>query len=392
MIAETDAPPGWRAVARAVSLVGLVGSLVGIRVLAYRRTAAADPLFFVYASLASVAYLLPGAVLLWRRRWHVVGWLLCLLAVVIGFTFSSEVGVSAMRDGDVWLVWLLDVFEGSLLWLAMVALLVVFPDGLGAQSPRQRRVGRVLLAVAFAATALELFVTEVGVSDAGDVMLPSPLPVAFVPRAVAATMTLPVVWAALLVALAGLVRRTRVSHAAERRQYQWVLWALGFMVLALVVGLLGSASSPVWWLPMLIAYVALPLAIMVAILRHRLYEIDRVLSRTVAYSVVVALLAGVYAAATAVLALVLPSNSDLAVAASTLLVAGAFHPLRRRIRDGVDRRFNRRRFDAERELERFARGLRDQTDLRVVTSHVRRVVADTLQPERVEVWIRGRAG
>jgi len=91
---------------------------------------------------------------------------------------------------------------------------------------------------------------------------------------------------------------------------------------------------------------------------------------------------------TAALTLVLSSDSDLAIAASTLLVAGLFRPLRRWVRRNVDRRFNRSRFDADAEIERFARGLRDQTDLAVVTARLRAVVDHTLQPESVRLWIR----
>lgn len=390
--ADAGAPPQrWRTAVRVAGLACIVGALVVVRVLAYQRTVTAGHGFLAYASLAPVAYLVPGLVLLLRRRWHVIGWLLCLLALEIAVSFSTEVGVAAIQAGAAWLVWLLDIGEGPLLWLLITALLVVFPDGLGAQAARQRRVGRAVLVVAVAAALPDPFVTTVGVSDAGAAVLPSPLPFAFVPRPVAdATQML--AWAALLAALVGLMLRYRASHAAVRRQYRWVLWSLGFVVLALIIGLVGSS---LWrdvegasWYPILVAYVAVPIAFMVAILRYRLYEIDRLVSRTVTYSVVVAALAGIYSVAATLMTVVLPSDSDVAVAASTLAVAAAFRPVQRRVRRGVDRRFNRSRFDADSELERFTRSLRDQTDLEVVTAQLRAVVGHTLQPRTLRLWIR----
>jgi uncharacterized membrane protein YidH (DUF202 family) len=345
--------------------------------------------FLAYASLAPVAYLVPGVVLLARRNWHVVGWLLCLLGVEFGFAFSSAVGVSAMRAGDVWLVWLLDVTEGALLSFLYAALLVVFPDGLGTQTRRQARIGRAVLTVAATATALQLFVTKVGVTDTGASVVPSPLPFAFVSRPVSEDLLLFVTWVAVLVALVGLVLRYRASHAAVRRQYRWVLASLCFTVVALIVGLVGSGLGyEAAWFVTLTAYAAIPVAFMVAILRYRLYDIDRIVSRTVTYSVVVTMLAVAYLGATALLTLGLSADGDIAVAASTLLAAGLFRPLRQRVRRAVDRRFNRSRFDADNEIERFARGMRQQTDLAVVTSELRAVVHHTMQPESVRLWIR----
>jgi hypothetical protein len=100
------------------------------------------------------------------------------------------------------------------------------------------------------------------------------------------------------------------------------------------------------------------------------------------------MLAVAYLGATALLTLGLSADGDIAVAASTLLAAGLFRPLRQRVRRAVDRRFNRSRFDADNEIERFARGMRQQTDLAVVTSELRAVVHHTMQPESVRLWIR----
>jgi hypothetical protein len=124
------------------------------------------------------------------------------------------------------------------------------------------------------------------------------------------------------------------------------------------------------------------------ILRHRLYDIDRVISRTVAYALLTALLAGVYAAAVLPLAQVLPRSTDLTVAISTLVAAAAFQPARRRIQDGVDRRFNRRRYDAVRTIDDFGTRLRDEVDLDNLGSNLVAVVARTMEPAGVSLWLR----
>lgn len=377
----------WRTALRASGLVCLVGAMVVVRLLMHRSGMTGGDLFSVYGLVAPAAYLIPGVVLLLRRRWHVVGWLLCLFAVGMAFGFSTD--WERLRFGSPWMIWLLDMVEGSSFWLPMVALLVVFPDGLAAQTPRQRRWGRAVLVAAAAAAITELFVTPVGQS--GVVLVRSPLGVAFVPRFVKEGGTISIELAALAVALAGLVLRYRSSHAVARRQYRWVLSAIVFLVVALLIGLTGSTiggDDGPWWYPIIVAYLGVPAAFMVAILRYRLYEVDRLVSRTVTYSMVVALLGVVYALAIGVTTQVLPGASDLGVAASTLTVAAAFTPLRRRVQRGVDRRFNRNRFDAEAEVERFARRLRDETYPRAVESELTSVVHRTLQPNAVGLWLR----
>lgn len=246
---------------RVVWLVCLVGGVAWTRVLAHQSGAGADgPLYLAYGSVVPAAYLVPGVILLLRRRWHAVGQLLCLFAVGVGFAFASDWG--NQRFGGAWMVWLLDVYEGSLFWLPVVALLVVFPDGLSAQTPRQRRVGRTVLAVA--AAVAELFVAEVRL--AGGELVPSPLSIAFLPTAVKDDVTITIEFAALVVAFAGMVVRYRSSHAAARRQYRWVLSAIVALIVALLIGLVGSTiggqDDGPWWFPILFAYLALPVAFM----------------------------------------------------------------------------------------------------------------------------------
>jgi hypothetical protein len=139
----------------------------------------------------------------------------------------------------------------------------------------------------------------------------------------------------------------------------------------------------------------LPLATGAAILRYRLYDLDRIVSRTVAYGLLTVLLGLGYAVVVLGLGRLLPEGSSLVVAAATLAVAAVFQPLRRRIQQAVDRRFNRRRHDAGRLIEAFGARLRDQVDLDALHTELLGVVDQTMQPTRASLWLRppaARAG
>jgi hypothetical protein len=132
----------------------------------------------------------------------------------------------------------------------------------------------------------------------------------------------------------------------------------------------------------------LPLATGAAILRYRLYDIDRIVSRTLAYGLLTLLLGIGYAGVVLGLGLLLPQGSSLAVAAATLAVAAVFQPARRRIQDAVDRRFNRRRHDATRTIAAFTDRLREEIDLEALTGELLGVTEQTMQPTRVSLWLR----
>jgi hypothetical protein len=135
----------------------------------------------------------------------------------------------------------------------------------------------------------------------------------------------------------------------------------------------------------------LPLATGAAILRYRLYDLDRIISRTLAYGLLTVLLGLGYAAVVLGLGRLLPEGSSLVVAAATLAVAALFQPLRRRLQAMVDRRFNRRRHDAARILQGFGARLRDQVDLDSLTAEVLEVIDQTMQPTQASLWLRPQA-
>ncbi|HEV3462587.1 MAG TPA: hypothetical protein VG846_01245, partial [Actinomycetota bacterium] len=139
-----------------------------------------------------------------------------------------------------------------------------------------------------------------------------------------------------------------------------------------------------------VATTFLPLSAGAAILRYRLYDLDRIISRTVAYGLLTLLLAGGYATVVLGLGQLLGRDSSLVVAAATLAVAALFQPVRRRVQAVVDRRFNRRRYDAARTIQGFSARLREQVDLDALTSELLVVAERTMQPTRVSIWLRPR--
>jgi hypothetical protein len=203
--------------------------------------------------------------------------------------------------------------------------------------------------------------------------------------------------AGLLVGAGSLVARFRRARGTERQQLRWLALAAALTGAAAAVVGIGMAMDATA-VPLFAAGVCLallPLATGAAILRYRLYDLDRIISRTVAYGLLTLLLGLGYAAVVLGLGRLLPEGSSLAVAAATLAVAAAFQPLRRRLQAAVDRRFNRRRHDAARIIEGFGARLRDQVDLDTLTAEVLAVVDQTMAPTRMSLWLRpppARAG
>jgi hypothetical protein len=189
------------------------------------------------------------------------------------------------------------------------------------------------------------------------------------------------------------VGRFRHARGVERLQLRWValaavlvgLGAVG-VLLSLAVG--GSAAGILFDVAVGCCLVVPPVATGAAILRYRLYDLDRIVSRTLAYGLLTLVLGGGYALVVLGLGHLLGRDSSLVVAAATLAVAALFQPARRRIQQAVDRRFNRRRHDAARIIEGFGALLRDQVDLDTLTTDLLAVVDQTIQPTQASLWLR----
>ncbi len=190
--------------------------------------------------------------------------------------------------------------------------------------------------------------------------------------------------------------RLRRARGVERAQLRWLVWSMAFIVVGFIVGLVGDSIfvnglGGAVWLPAIVAFCLPPVAIGIAILRYRLYEIDRIISRTISYGVVTLVLASLFVivvlAAQAVLG-PLTGSSTIAVAGSTLLVATLFQPIRRRVQRLVDRRFNRNRYDADRTVAAFAGRLRDEVDLEALRAEILATVSEAVEPSAVSLWLR----
>jgi hypothetical protein len=199
-------------------------------------------------------------------------------------------------------------------------------------------------------------------------------------------------------AAASLLARRRRADSVLKRQLAWVGLAAAIAGLVLVANGLSfllaiPGLSHVRFLVLGLAFAGFPLAVGVAILRYRLYEIDRIVNRAVVYLMLTAVLVAAYVGSVLLLGVLLQPltrQSNLAVAMSTLLVAALFQPARRRIQNGVDRRFFRSRYDTQRTLEGFSVRLREEIDLRSVRDDLGAVVAETVQPAHVSLWLRPR--
>jgi hypothetical protein len=197
----------------------------------------------------------------------------------------------------------------------------------------------------------------------------------------------------VLAAMCSLVLRYRRADPVERLQLTWFLYAAGvngvFIVFDSTLGLL--PQNLISAVGSALAFTLVPVAVAIAVLRYRLYEIDRIVSRTVSYGLLTAGLIGLYLSVVALLRPLLEpvtGSSALAVAGSTLAVAAVFNPARRRLQAVVDRRFDRARYDAARAVEAFTARLRNQVDLEEITAGLRETVSATVAPSRVAVWLR----
>jgi hypothetical protein len=194
----------------------------------------------------------------------------------------------------------------------------------------------------------------------------------------------------VLVGAGSLVGRFRRARGVERQQLRWLalaaVQAAGLLLVGLVAGYLGQDAVVLASLTLGVAL--LPLATGAAILRYRLYDLDRIVSRAAAYGLLTVLLGGGYALVVLGLGQLLGRDSSLAVAAATLAVAAVFQPARRRVQELVERRFNRRRYDAARTIGAFSARLRDQVDLDDLRGELLTVVEQTMQPTRASLWLR----
>ena len=194
----------------------------------------------------------------------------------------------------------------------------------------------------------------------------------------------------LIASLVAFGLRLRRSRGEEHQQLRWVGASLGLTVVLGVVGAFSWGAVPYAEVLPALASLALPAGIAVAVLRYRLYDIDRLISRTLSYAILSGLLIGIFVGTVVLATDVLPFSSPVGVAASTLAAAGLFNPLRLRVQRLVDRRFNRARYDSEAIVAAFTLRLRDAVDLDTVRSELLVAVDKAVEPAHASLWLRPR--
>jgi hypothetical protein len=339
-----------------------------------------------------VSFVTSGAIIVSRQPRNAIGWLLCsigtLMPVGLVLTVYAETGLARGWVGATLAGWVSGLLWAPLITLICIPLLLLFPDG----RPPSRRWRWVLWS---GGAFLLLAVVGNGFSDwSVDGGRPNPFVLPDHQALVLVLRDLAVIpgVAAMLGAVSSLVVRYRLADSVVRTQMRLFLTAGALLLPGVALtDLFQDSGLALAMFPLVLSLP--PVAIGVAVMRYRLYDIDRVVSRTVSYVLLTALLIGVYAAGVIGLGGLVRAvggggGGDLVVAAATLAVAALFGPLRRRVQATVDRRFNRARYDAQRTVEDFAQRLRDEIDLEALSAALRETGATTMAPRSISLWLR----
>lgn len=378
-------------VVRLAASVALVAGALGLAAFAVLDgDATADEMLL---GLAAFVFVVVGALILYRSDGNRVGWVMTgigvalLLSGLLDALANGGSVVAGAVGGAIWLT-----------WFVLLGLLVFwFPDG----KPASQRWGLLVwLGVPIGLLAASYVVAGeicLSANDDGECLewAVNPIGISWLPNPEFGPLsTVGYMFLALFVILstASLVSRYVNAHHLQRQQIKWFAFAVCTLIVVTIVQETMAGLTPLPGVVLDVLWGAtvlgLPVAIGVAVLRYRLYDIDRIVSRTVTYLLVVGLLGLVFVGLVTVIGSMAPSDSDLAIAASTLAVAALFNPLRRRVQAAIERRFNRARYDAWKVTDAFARSLRNRVDPDDVAAGWRDAVTETMQPESAGVWIR----
>jgi hypothetical protein len=355
-----------------------------------------DPASFVVLVLGFGAFMVVGALVVAHRPGNAIGWIFSAVGLLpITGALAAEYATYALvtrpgsLPGAILAAWYASWPWYPALALALVFAPLLFPTG-RLLSPRWRPAA--WLAGAATATFTVLAALQPDLDPVADHVIANPIGVAAVENPEESTVGVALLSLLILVAVVGfvsLVIRFRRSRGEERQQLKWFTYAGALLPLSVLGDFLpGLVGSLVFAVPI----VFLPVAAGIAVLRYRLYEIDRLINRTLVYGLLTALLASLYAGAVLVLGQVFGgvggNPPSWVVAGATLAVAALFQPARRRIQAVVDRRFNRRRYSAVKTIEAFTARLRDEVDLDALAAELLAVADQTMQPTRVSLWLR----
>jgi hypothetical protein len=354
-----------------------------------------------------LAYLLPfvtfiavGWLLTARRPENAEGWFFLSAAAVGGvFDLAGYALHRAILTGqlDTWWAWL-GAWLQMWLWPALFVLMTTFPLLLfpsGFLSRTWRWVGYATGVLTAWTCLLGMISPQLGASESDSVSLHNPLSPSFLSGAdpisdnwLARNVGLLGLGVSVVLAAVSLVIRARRAQGVERLQIRWVAFTAAVMAVLIVPALMASNTTAVANVLWAVLLSLLPAAMGVAILRYRLYDIDRIISRTTSYAIVTGCLLLTYAGIVTLASRVLHTNSALVVAVATLTAAALARPILRRVRDVVDRRFNRSRYDAQHTVDAFGARLRHVRQPESVRTDLVAAVEQTIQPSSVTLWVR----
>ena len=355
------------------------------------------PLYQVTSTIIAPTFATLGALISYRRPGNVMGWIFLATGVFTGVQmFSGQYAAVALAPdgptlaGGVHAAWFAAQTQNSY-GISILFLVLLFPDGM-LPSRRWRPLAwaiGVFLAVSLVVAAL----TPGPFSDFPSASNPFGVERAMWPESVLAIWQFGLL-ACVVSTLLSLIVRFYFSRGEERLQLKWFTYAavVGISTPLLLSSLAPAVFQAVGLFAWTLGFLSLPVSAGVAILKYRLYDIDRIINRTLVYAPLTAMLILVYVGGVVGLQYALRaltgSGSQLAIVASTLLIAALFNPLRQRVQNFIDHLFYRRRYDAAKTLEAFSAKLRDETDIDTLNSELLSTVRETVQPEHLSLWLR----
>ena len=393
----------WSLVGLAVALLvgglslALVGRSFGAE-LQLTHESEADPIGAIVKLVTLLTFSVVGAIIASRQPRNAIGWIFCGIGLVVGlgsftggyaeYRLAGDSAPGNLAETAAWVsswTWILWVYVPT------TFLLLLFPDG-RLPSPRWRPVAwcAALGIIGFVAgLALQPGPLEDFPRITNPYGVDSPILVVGVVGAIVGGVS-------MLASAVSLIVRMRRAGSEQRQQIKWLAYGGAVVIGAIfVAGVIAIWSAPLSYAVIGFSLLGLPIFTGIAIVRHRLYDIDVIINRTLVYATLSATLAAAYFGTIVLLQRVFTGQEhlpQLAIVASTLLIAALFNPLRRRIQSFIDRRFYRRKYDARQILETFSAKLRDETDLEALDRNLVGVVRETMDPAHVWFWLRPDAG
>ncbi len=360
-----------------------------------------DPGEGLFLPLVVMAFSFTGLLLVFKVPENRMGWIYLLSGVLGGISIAFTGPAMAIDPSTPG--WAYRAVIGQAFYfpwiLATIALpVMLFPTG-RPPSPRWRWAVRIITVAMVWGLLGFLTVSELELEhdSSGVLTVENPIDIGLLEPLTSPPLSIfafGLLLISLLTPIVSMVVRYRGSQGVARLQLKWFLFVAAFAGVGLALTYtIGELDSPPFWLDAatfvgVVGLLAIPVATGLAIVRYRLYEIDRLISRTISYGLLIAILAGVYFGGVLAIGLVLPSDDPITVAGSTLLIVVLFNPIRRWVQERIDRRFYRTRYDGEIVLDQLTGRLRDQLDMAELADELKTAAESAVRPSSIGVWVR----